>query len=69
MDEMGERSGNATGIHMQVYKLDMKNIGDTYQNNYRELLKNFLKRRHKIKEEEKQKHGLAQMEHKLKEER
>lgn len=33
-----------------------------YQNTYRELLKNFLKRRYKLKEEEKQKNGLAQME-------
>lgn len=32
VDDTGERSGGAAGIHMQVYKLDMKNIGDTYQN-------------------------------------
>jgi hypothetical protein len=37
-----------------------------YQNYYRETLKNFIKKRYKLKEEAKQKSGLAKLEKELK---
>ena len=32
VSDTGERSTDASKIHMMVYKLDMKNPGDTYEN-------------------------------------
>lgn len=43
MDDAGERSGPSNNIDMQVYKLDMKNPGDKYENESRTQLEQSIK--------------------------
>lgn len=45
IDDTGERSRDSVGIHMQVYKMDLKNPGDTYENESKVAMDESIKKK------------------------